>query len=194
MATRRRWLQFSLRSFLVALTIGCIWLGWNVERASKQRKAVEAVEAIGGIVLYDWQPSIDSWETLPEQSKYSRWGASPGYRLVPDGAKPSARAWLRNLLGEHLFQNATSVIFRTRQASYSWDNKHKLLSIGAFHPDAPRTNEIEVVAPRLHGLPALHAIYLQGDEKAISKAVEEKLRLAFPQCRIIRESVVTAVK
>lgn len=30
MALSRRWFQFSLRGFLVVLTIGCLWLGWLI--------------------------------------------------------------------------------------------------------------------------------------------------------------------
>ena len=53
--SRRRWLQFSLRGFLVVLTIGCVWLGWQTERAREQANAVKAIEALGGVVQYDWQ-------------------------------------------------------------------------------------------------------------------------------------------
>lgn len=37
---RRRWLQFSLRSFLIVVTVGCLWLGWNVERATRRGREV----------------------------------------------------------------------------------------------------------------------------------------------------------
>lgn len=52
MATPRRWLQFSLRGFLVVLTIGCLWLGWKVERAHKRGRAIDAIVAAGGRVYY----------------------------------------------------------------------------------------------------------------------------------------------
>ena len=80
----RRLLQFSLRSLLVfvlLVSIGMSWLGVKLERARKQREAVEAIreaaaEAIDkawGIVLYDYefdakgdfvpeaQPFVPSW-------------------------------------------------------------------------------------------------------------------------------------
>ena len=50
--SRRRWFQFSLRGFLVVLTIGCLWLGWKVERAQSQREAVAKIESVGAIVYY----------------------------------------------------------------------------------------------------------------------------------------------
>ena len=56
MATpRRRWLQFSLRGFLVVLTIGCLWLGWQVEGARKRGQAIDAILKAGGAVGYDGQ-------------------------------------------------------------------------------------------------------------------------------------------
>jgi hypothetical protein len=55
MATSRRWLQFSLRGFLVMVTIGCLWLGRKAEQAHKQAAAIRAIEALGAVVQYDWQ-------------------------------------------------------------------------------------------------------------------------------------------
>ncbi len=54
MATSRRWLQFSLRGFLVVLTIGCLWLGWEVERVQRRLRALDAIViAAGGQIGYD---------------------------------------------------------------------------------------------------------------------------------------------
>ena len=41
---RRRWLRFSLRTFLLVLTGLCIWLGVNVNQAQQQKEAVAALE------------------------------------------------------------------------------------------------------------------------------------------------------
>lgn len=51
-ATRRRWLQFSLRGVLVVLTIGCLWLGWKVEMARKRGRAIDAIVEAGGVGGY----------------------------------------------------------------------------------------------------------------------------------------------
>lgn len=51
---RRCGLQFSLRGFLIAVTVGCTWLGWNVERARRRGRAIDAISATGGMVLYDY--------------------------------------------------------------------------------------------------------------------------------------------
>ena len=39
---------------MVVLFLGC-WLGWIVHRARVQRAAVDSVERVGGVVLYEWQ-------------------------------------------------------------------------------------------------------------------------------------------
>ncbi len=51
---------------------------------------------------------------------------------------------------------------------------------------------LQAIAPRLHDLPKLNAIYLQGDATAISNEAEERLRAELPGCRIVREPVITA--
>ncbi len=52
---RRRYLQFSLRTFLVVLTLVCVWFGWQVNQANQQRKAVAWVLEMGGSVQYDYE-------------------------------------------------------------------------------------------------------------------------------------------
>ena len=49
---RRRWLQVSLRTLLILVTLLCIWLGWVVNRGERQRRAVVALTEIGGEVYY----------------------------------------------------------------------------------------------------------------------------------------------
>ena len=71
---RRRWFQISLRTFLVVLTIGCVWLGVTVRRATLQRKAVEWITESSGRAWYDFQ--IDNPRGLPVEAN-SR-ASSPG--------------------------------------------------------------------------------------------------------------------
>jgi hypothetical protein len=52
---KRRWFRFSLRTFLVIVTLICVWLGWKINEARKQKQAVEAIQANGGTVLYDFE-------------------------------------------------------------------------------------------------------------------------------------------
>ena len=50
-----RYRQFSLRTFLLVLTLVCVWFGWQVNRGNRQRKAVAWVEQMGGFVSYDYE-------------------------------------------------------------------------------------------------------------------------------------------
>jgi hypothetical protein len=49
---RRRWLQFSLRGFLIVVTIGCVLLVWKIEPEVRLREAMKAIEAKGGQFIY----------------------------------------------------------------------------------------------------------------------------------------------
>lgn len=56
---RRRWLQFKLRTLLVAMVAACIplaWLTMKLERTRRQRRAVVAIDNVGGNVWYIGTP------------------------------------------------------------------------------------------------------------------------------------------
>ncbi|HEX7447340.1 MAG TPA: hypothetical protein VF306_07335 [Pirellulales bacterium] len=56
---RRRWLQFKLRTLLVAMVAACIplaWLTMKRERTRRQRRAVVAISNVGGNVWYVGTP------------------------------------------------------------------------------------------------------------------------------------------
>lgn len=55
---RRRWFQFRLRTLLIAalvLSLPLSWFAWRMEKAKRQREAVQAIEKLGGEAYYDWQ-------------------------------------------------------------------------------------------------------------------------------------------
>ena len=92
---RRRWFQFSLRTFLLAITALAVWLGVEVNRVRRQREAVEAILAAGGTVHYDYQ-------------------TDPSRSFTPD-AEPAAPRWLRKLIGDDFFRDVVDVdLNRTR--------------------------------------------------------------------------------
>ncbi len=72
---KRRWLRFSLRTFLVVVTLVCVWLGWKINSARKQKQAVEAIQAIGGTALYDFEVDSDGEpiQPNPEPSWLAKW-------------------------------------------------------------------------------------------------------------------------
>ena len=81
-SSRRRWLQFSLRTAFIVLTVFAIWGGVIANRAREQREATAAIHRIGGHVFYDWQ-FRDHGNCGP--------------------------AWLRRLIGDDFFQKAVGV-------------------------------------------------------------------------------------
>jgi hypothetical protein len=78
--------QFSLRAAFVILTALGIWLGIAVSPAQQQRRAVKAIEALGGSVAYDWE-----------------------FREDDSDPAPNGPAWLRRLIGDDYFQTAECV-------------------------------------------------------------------------------------
>jgi len=44
----RRWLRFSIRTLLVAVTIFCVWLGWQVSIVRERKALVPLVRQTGG--------------------------------------------------------------------------------------------------------------------------------------------------
>ena len=56
---KRRWFRFSLKTFVVVLTVFCVWLGLVAYRVHKQKRAVQWVKEHRGVVYYDCQVSVD---------------------------------------------------------------------------------------------------------------------------------------
>ena len=91
---RRRWLQFSLRTLFVLLTVACVCFGllgrWAY-RANEQKRALEWVSEMGGWVRY--HHNIADRDAL-------------GSRKM---LKPLGPRWLVQLLGPDYFQEVYSV-------------------------------------------------------------------------------------
>src|SRR5262245_2272727 len=93
---RRRWLSFSLRSLLLAMTVLCVWLGLKMNEARQQREAVTAIRSLNGqikLIRYDY-------EMTP--------APGGGFNVNPN-AEPRVPAWLRNIFGDDLFYNVVRV-------------------------------------------------------------------------------------
>lgn len=50
--SKQRWMQFSIRAMLIAVTILCAWLSWQVEQARRQREAINELHKLHVAVLY----------------------------------------------------------------------------------------------------------------------------------------------
>lgn len=93
---KRRWFRFSLQALLVLVTILCIWLGFTVNAARRQREAVEVIRKAGGMVRYNYTPG-------PKRGILSE--------LNPDPSPPLAPTWLRRWLGDDYFCSIVGVAF-----------------------------------------------------------------------------------
>jgi hypothetical protein len=56
----RGWLRFRMRTLLVVVALVGVWLGWHVNRAERQRRAVDAIRSLGGEIRYSFDMDPDS--------------------------------------------------------------------------------------------------------------------------------------
>jgi Leucine-rich repeat (LRR) protein len=97
--SKRRWLQFSLRTIFVLMTVLGLWLGITAHRARRQKEAVEAILALGGHVTYGYEVDelgLPRWE-FDQQ----------GRPQIPDG--PPVPKWLRRAFGDDYFVDVVDV-------------------------------------------------------------------------------------
>jgi hypothetical protein len=93
---RRHLFQFSLKTFMILLTGGCIWFGWKVERARRQQAVIELVAEKGGNVLFD---SEERPMVVGNAILYPNLFATLGNK------PPVMANWLRPFLGDGFFFN-----------------------------------------------------------------------------------------
>jgi hypothetical protein len=116
-----RWrFQFGVRSLLVcllAVSVPLGWFAWELEKARRQREAVEAIVGMDGTVTYDYEVD-EKWTPI-------------------DGVEPSGPAWLRELLGVDFFCTVVIVDcffveFGDKEAKYLLEltSLEKLLLVG----------------------------------------------------------------
>src|SRR5262245_12818776 len=74
----RRWLRYSLRTLLVALTALCLWLGWQAQLVHERRQMARRFEAI-------WGPS--------KPAASDRW-PDPRPLYLPEDRLPFWRRWM----------------------------------------------------------------------------------------------------
>jgi len=117
--------RYSLRSFLLLISILAIWLGLHVTRAQRQQAAVNAVNDIGGAVYYQYQVrrtgdkiSLPAGGRVNEDGTKLSWG--PGVITVVDEQRsylldkiapksPPVPTWIRGRIGDDMFVNVIAV-------------------------------------------------------------------------------------
>ncbi len=95
---RRRWFSISLRTLLLLVAVLAIWLGWQTNRARKQRRAVAAVLERGGTVRY-----LHQARTHPIRLENFHLSA---FDIAIESPGPD---WLREFLGDDYFQDVIFV-------------------------------------------------------------------------------------
>lgn len=138
---QRRWLQYSLRTFLLLVAVFSVWLAIEVNKAQKQRAAVVAVEAAGGTVYYDWQDG----EFLQVEFKDR---TLEGYRFR--NGPPRGPRWLRNAIGSEYVQEVVHVTID--DAALSDEMMLRLKSLPALESmfvTGPRTTDVENALPKV---------------------------------------------
>ena len=186
MTFRRRWFQFSLRGLLVLLTVFAIGLGWKVERARKQYRAIEAIEKVGGAVLYGSHGTPDDWNT----QFYN-------FRLIPLAAHRPKRTWLETQFSDFEFREVTGVVIRTTKSRWFHHGPGGSGGVGVESEERISENEMLAAIPCLLDLHELRTIYLEGATEfnggvRVSDLVEDRLRAALPRCQIIRDRMQMA--
>ena len=133
---RRRWLQFSLRTLFVVVTVFCIWLGIPVRQALDQKRAVEAIRKSGA------QPRIS-------------------YEYQIDRSAPPGPEWLRRLVGDDYFFTVVALELRgpnindSELAAIKWLTYTRWLDIDT-------TNVTDAGLVHLNGLTNLQRLNLIG--------------------------------
>jgi hypothetical protein len=183
---KRRRFQFSLRTlmiFVLLCAVPCGWLAARMQRARRQKSAVDEIVKEGGWVEYDYE--IDA---------SGKW--------IPR-AEPTGPEWLRRLLGSDFFANVVVAKVRTDAGSRMLTGLSRLQYLdlrdaeitdaGLVHVtelsdllviDLFGTKITDAGFEKLERLKTLETLLLRGTlASAESTAM---LQEALPNCRIVR--------
>jgi Leucine Rich repeat len=125
---RPRWLRFSLRMMFVVVTVLCVWLGFKVNAARRQKEAVAAILKSGGTVNYDYQLKPRSAASTPLVGRgflyFSMFYADPK-------APVPGPAWMRSQFGEDYFRTATQVYIQLHDPTAAKNAINELAKLSA---------------------------------------------------------------
>ena len=176
---KRRWWQYSLRTFFVLLTVLCVWLGWMAHRANEQRKAVAAIIELGGTVYYDYQLDHS--------------------RNPINDAEPPGWKWMVQLVGVDYLHNAVAVeisvlspleaplrqlpaLKKLELFSTQVSDVTPLVGLKNLEGLLLHDTRVSDLTP-LAGLKNLRWLWLSHTQ--VSKEQVDKLRQALPDCTMI---------
>jgi internalin A len=171
---RRFGFRFSLRTFLIGVTLFCIALAWQLHRAKEQREAAAAIRAAGGWVHYDYQ--FTDLKSLNEDPN----------------ARPWEPAWLLRLVGIDFFHDVVSVnLVYNGDGPERQDNSNRPTNIAPHLAHFPRLRILLMSGPwiddagmqQVGNLRSLETLY-QWDGQHITDAGVAHLR-GMPRLRYI---------
>lgn len=120
-------LAFSLRTFLLSVTVFCVVLAWWLHRAKEQRNAVAAIRAAGGWVYYDYHHVDATSDKLNA------------------AAMPWEPQWLVKLVGIDFFHDVTVVnMVYDDLGPKRLDNKQSPVDIAPHLAHFPRLRSLAV--------------------------------------------------
>jgi hypothetical protein len=165
----------------VLLTVGCVWLGWKVNKAQKQRAAVAWVHEMGGQVYYDCN--------IGDSTHLSAF----------DPPDPPGPPWLEELVGIDFLSDVYAVNCSGIPALFDISplanltelhsvNLHRT-SVSDLSPLASLTKltYLDISLTPTRSLTPLE--YLAVLNTAISKEEIAMLRRALPNCEIYYEKI-----
>ena len=159
---RLRWFQFSLRSLILVMLLACIgmsWVGVKMQKARRQKEAVEEIKKLGGEVRYYYHGKIINW------------------------AQPSNPMWLRTVFGDDCFANVDHVgLGNTNVTDEGVEHLKGLNQLETLWLN--NTQVTDAGLERLKGLAQLQWLSLNST-KVTDEGVK-KLRQALPNCQIAR--------
>lgn len=159
----RRWLRFSLRTFLIIVTLICIWSAWHVDRARRQKVAAEAVRSYGGWVYYDYQFDDD-----PQRPK----------KITDKSPWPS---WLVETFGVDMFHNVVEVNLvysnDSGKREETWNTSDEIIPNLEGFPRLRRlylqsTQVTDATMPHIRRLRKLETFFVWDAEKLSDEGVE----------------------
>jgi len=160
---KRRFFRFSLRTLLVVvvlLSVGMGWFAFKMRQAERQRKAVEALKEVSGMIGYDYQTSEG--------------------RYVYSRAEPPAPAWLTRLLGVDFLSDVVVVTFLLDVEDEALEHVDVLTNlIGLNLSD---TQVTDAGLKHLKGLANLEYLDLNGTH--VTEEGIRELQEALPNCQI----------
>jgi hypothetical protein len=192
----RRWFQFRLRTLLVLMVLASIGLSWfavKMQRARRQREAVEAITREGGEVFYYENSPSPSWlRTILREDLSARVCLAE----VPNNTPVERIEGLANLRGLVLGSEVTDAGLQHLKGmshlKYLQINGSQISDDGLEHLHGMTQLDELVIRrvpitdeglDRLKGLPSLRSLTLMGCTRVSHEGIG-RLRQSMPECRI----------